>query len=195
MPVKPLKDTTLDKPALNVFEDLNKIRNRQDTNVHFLTDADTSLRDFYWQYDRSIAPYDSVYKYKPAPVVYEVLSDSVQKSYAGKYLYELSFTNKGGLVMPVIVEFIFNDGIRDTVRIPAQIWRKNELHFSKVFLTDKQVAAINLDPVRETADIDLSNNSWPSVAAPGKFAVFKQKQTVARGQSASESPMQHAEKK
>ncbi len=188
------KPVGIDKPALNSFEDINKIRNRQDTSIHFLTDVDTSLRDFYWKYDRSIEPYDSVYTYKLPPPSYDVLNDTAKANYANKYLYEVSFTNKGGLVMPVIVEFVYADGTRDTSRIAAQIWRKNEQHFSKVFLLDKQVSAIHLDPLRETADIDLTNNNWPSVEAPGKFAVYKEKQ-AARGQAVGKNPMQKAEEK
>ncbi len=188
------KPVGIDKPAVNDFEDLNKIRNRQDTSIHFLTDIDTSLRDFYWKYDRNIEPYDSAYKYQPSVVSYQMVDDTAKARYTDKYLYEISFTNKGGLVMPVIVEFVYSDNSRDTVRIAAQIWRKNEQHFSKVFLLDKQVAAIHLDPVRETADIDLTNNNWPSVSTPGKFAVYKDRQ-AARGQAVGMNPMQKAEQK
>src|SRR5262252_8909506 len=42
----------LAKPMLNEFEDISKIRNREDKKVVFATDADTSLRDFYWYYAR-----------------------------------------------------------------------------------------------------------------------------------------------
>jgi hypothetical protein len=52
------KDSTvmrsLDKPRVNSYEDISKIRNREDKNITFLTDADTSLRDFYWRYARGI---------------------------------------------------------------------------------------------------------------------------------------------
>ena len=102
-------DKPLDKPLVNDFEDINKIRNRQDTSIRFLTDVDTTLRDFYWKYDRDIVAYDTAFTYKSTPSVYEVLSDSVKESYANKYLYQLSFSNKGGLVMPVIVEFVYTD--------------------------------------------------------------------------------------
>ena len=188
------KPVHIDKPALNDFEDINKIRNRQDTSVHFLTDVDTSLRDFYWKYDRGVNTYDSVYIYKNPPPSYDVLSDTAKANYANKYLYEVSFSNKGGLVMPLIVEFVYADGTRDTSRIAAQIWRQNEQHVSKVFLLDKQVVAIHLDPLRETADINLGNNDWPSVQTPGKFAVYKDKQ-AARGQAVGINPMQRAEQK
>ena len=188
------KPAGIEKPALNAFEDINKIRNRQDTSVYFLTDKDTTLRDFYWKYDRGIEPYDSLYTYNVPPSVYDQLSDTGKAKYEGKYLYEVSFSNKGGLVMPVIIEFVYSDGSRDTTRIDAQIWRKNEQHFSKVFLLNRQVAAIHLDPLRETADVNLDNNNWPSVATPGKFAVYKDK-LAARGQAIGKNPMQKAEER
>jgi hypothetical protein len=182
----------LDKPAVNAFEDISKIRNKQDKSIVFLTDADTTLRDFYWRYDRGLEPYDSVTK-QPAPTfgAPTVLSDEEKAKYADAHLYEITFLNKGGLVMPIIVEFTFADGTKETKRLPAQIWRKNENKVTKVFLTNKKAVSIKLDPMRETADIDESNNSWPNVAEPSKFTLFKTK-SVGRGQSIGLSPMQAA---
>jgi hypothetical protein len=182
----------LDKPAVNAFEDISKIRNKADKSIVFLTDADTTLRDFYWRYDRGIEPYDSVTK-QPAPNFGNptVLSDEEKAKYADANLYEITFLNKGGLVMPIIVEFTFADGTKETKRIPAQIWRKNENKVTKVFYTNKRAVSIKLDPMRETADIDESNNSWPNVAEPSKFTMFKTK-SVGRGQSIGLSPMQAA---
>ena len=42
-----MQGRSLDKPILNNFEDISKIRNRNDKSIVFLTDADTTLRDFY----------------------------------------------------------------------------------------------------------------------------------------------------
>ncbi|MFM6994270.1 MAG: M1 family metallopeptidase [Sediminibacterium sp.] len=185
----------LAKPEVNSFEDISKIRNRNDKSIVFLTDVDTSLRDFYWRYDRGLEPYDSVTKQPamtmPAP---EVLTDAEKAKYANANLYEISFLNKGGLVMPIIVEFTFEDGTKETQRLPAQIWRKNENKVTKVFLTNKKAVSIQLDPMRETADIDESNNKWPNVAAPSKFALFKSK-GFARGQSIGLSPMAASQNK
>jgi len=182
----------LDKPAVNAFEDISKIRNKQDKSIVFLTDSDTTLRDFYWRYDRGLEPYDSVTK-QPAPSfgAPTVLTDEEKAKYADANLYEITFLNKGGLVMPIIVEFTFADGSKETKRLPAQIWRKNENKVTKVFLTNKKAVSIKLDPMRETADIDESNNSWPNVAEPSKFTLFKTK-SVGRGQSVGVSPMQAA---
>jgi len=185
----------LDKPAVNAFEDISKIRNKEAKSIVFLTDSDTTLRDFYWRYDRGIEPYDSVTK-QPAPNfgAPSVLTDEEKAKYADANLYEITFINKGGLVMPIIVEFAFADGTKETKRIPAQIWRKNENKVTKVFYTNKKAVSIKLDPMRETADIDETNNSWPNVAEPSKFTLFKSR-NVGRGQSMGLSPMQAATNK
>ena len=185
----------LDKPAVNAFEDISKIRNKEDKSIVFLTDSDTTLRDFYWRYDRGIEPYDSVTK-QPAPNfgAPSVLTDEEKAKYADANLYEITFINKGGLVMPIIVEFAFADGTKETKRIPAQIWRKNENKVTKVFYTNKKAVSIKLDPMRETADIDETNNSWPNLAEPSKFTLFKSR-NAGRGQSMGLSPMQAATNK
>lgn len=190
-----MQGRSLDKPLVHSFEDISKIRNRNDKSIVFLTDADTTLRDFYWKYDRGIVPYDSVTKQPAisfgAP---EALTDAEKAKYANVHLYEISFLNKGGLVMPIIVEFTFEDGTKEVTKYAAQIWRKNENKVTKVFLTNKKAVSIKLDPMRETADIDESNNSWPNVSEPSKFTMFKAK-AMGRGQSFGLSPMAAAEKK
>ncbi len=192
-------DTTimrsLDKPRVNSFEDLSKIRNREDKNITFLTDADTSLRDFYWKYDRDIEKYDSEkYAVNISPRT-EALDDEGKAKFENKNVYEITFSNKGGLVMPIIIEWTYKDGTKEMERIPAQVWRLNEKKLTKVFVKDKEVASIKLDPMRETADIDESNNSWGSIAQPTKFELFKAKQAAARGQSQGANPMQKAAEK
>src|SRR5690606_30571294 len=47
----------LDRPMGSGFDDISKIRNRQDTSIQFYTDIDTTLRDFYWRYARGLEPY------------------------------------------------------------------------------------------------------------------------------------------
>jgi hypothetical protein len=186
----------LPKPQVNSFEDISKVRNREDKNVKFLTDIDTTLRDFYWRYDRGLEPYDTM-KYSVSiagPV--EGLDDASKDKFSNKHFYEVSFSNKGGLVMPIIVEWTFEDGTKEIDRIPAQVWRLNEKKVTKFFMKDKRVTGIKLDPMRETADIDESNNSWANVPTEAsKFQLFKQKQGAARGQSQGINPMQKASEK
>ena len=98
--------------------------------------------------------------------------------------------------MPIIVEFTYKDGSKKIDKIPAQIWRLNELKASKFYTEDKEVASIQIDPMRETADIDESNNTWGMKEKASKFQIFKQKgATAARGQSTGTNPMQRGSDK
>lgn len=90
-------------------------------------------------------------------------------------LYEVKFKNKGGLVMPVIIEFTFADGSKTIERLPAEIWRKNEDEISKVFAFEKEVTNIILDPNLETADTDVTDNVFPRKVEKSKFDQFQEK--------------------
>ena len=185
----------IDKPLLNNFEDISKIRNKEDKNITFFTDKDPKTRDFYWRYARGQEKVDTNARKQEVKANVETLSAADKAKYANKHFYELSFSNKGGLIMPVIVEFTYADGSKKIDRIPAQIWRLNESNASKMYVEDQEVTSIKLDPMRETADIDESNNTWGGNVEPSKFQLFKQKTGDAvRGQSVGINPMQAVKK-
>jgi hypothetical protein len=191
------KDTvmmrSLAKPDVNSYEDLSKIRNREDKNIKFQTDVDTSLRDFYWKYDRNLESYDSAKYAVETKATTERMDEATAAKYAGRNVYELTISNKGGLVMPIILEWTYKDGTKEIERIPAQVWRINEKKVVKTFVKDKEVAAVKLDPYKETADIDESNNSWGTMPPPSRFSVFKQKLNVIPAPGIN--PMQKAKEK
>ena len=87
----------------------------------------------------------------------------------------ITLTNKGGLVMPVIIEWTFKDGSKEIERLPAEIWRINETKVTKVFSKEKEVVSVVLDPQKETADIMIEDNVFPKVAQPSKFDELKKK--------------------
>jgi hypothetical protein len=191
-----VKQVMLPKPMGSTFDDISKLRNRQDTGIAFLTDQDTTLQDFYWKYNRGVEPYDSTVYNLPSPATAERVDDTSARKYGSKHFYELQFSNKGGLVMPIIIEWTYKDSTKEVERIPAQVWRLNEAKVTKFFMKDKEVASIRIDPMRETADIDEGNNSWGNTAAaPTRFQVFKQKTNTGRGQSTGPNPMQKAKEK
>lgn len=179
------------EPMLNKHEDISTIRNRQHPTLKFETDVDTTLRDFYWRYARGLEPYDSA-KYRiTTPATVEPVDAASRNQFANKHFYQLTFSNKGGLVMPIIIEWTFKDGTKEIDRIPVQVWRLNENNVTKFFIKDKQVSAIRLDPYKETADINETNNTWGSVdIVPSRFSLFKAKKGAARGQSTGINPMQ-----
>ncbi len=85
------------------------------------------------------------------------------------YFYQVTFDKPGALVMPIIVELTYEDGTTEIQKFPAQIWRMNDKEVSRTFATKKQITKITIDPKLETADIDVTNNSWPKVVVKSKF--------------------------
>ena len=86
-----------------------------------------------------------------------------------KYFYQVTFDKPGGLVMPIIVEMTFEDGTTENHHFPAQIWRMNDKEAIRTFATQKAVTKIVVDPKQETADIDVTNNTWPKEQLKSKF--------------------------
>ncbi|AGC77100.1 peptidase M1-like protein [Nonlabens dokdonensis] len=91
-----------------------------------------------------------------------------------KYFYEITVEKPGGLVMPIIIEYTYADGTTETVTHPAEIWRYNDKEVGLSKATSKEITKIVIDPKLETADIDVSNNSWPAAAEVNKFEQMKQ---------------------
>ena len=92
-----------------------------------------------------------------------------------KHFYEIQFEKPGGLVMPIIVDYIYEDGTKERIEYPVQIWRKNDSIVKRVITSDKKLIGVELDPDAETADINLNNNSWPVKKNISDFDKFKEK--------------------
>lgn len=90
-----------------------------------------------------------------------------------KNYYVLEFSNKGGLVMPILVEFTFTDGSTEFMNIPAEIWRRNHLSVKKLFVFDKEVERVELDPDWYTADTNVENNHYPRRIIPSRIEAYK----------------------
>ena len=90
-----------------------------------------------------------------------------------KYFYQVTFNKPGGLVMPLIVEFTYDDGSTEMKKYPVQVWMKNDNTVTKTIASNKEITKVVVDPDLETADVDLSNNSWPKEETPNEFEQFK----------------------
>lgn len=118
------------------------------------------------------------------PEDYTILKNYISENYTAKeqadltipkYFYELDFEKPGDLVMPIIVEIEYSDGTKERKQYPAEIWRLNDKKVSKVFPSSKEIVKVKIDPDEQTADVDLSNNSWPK-DTESKFDKFKKSQ-------------------
>ena len=97
----------------------------------------------------------------------------MKEGFSDQNFYEVKLANKGGLVMPVIIEWSYADGSTEREKLPAEIWRKNEKEVTKVFVKTKEVVGIVIDPNKETADVDTGNNQYPNVDQESRFDKFK----------------------
>ena len=164
---------------------ISQIRNDKEIKQTY-SEIDPTILDFYNSYDPLDATEIDKKKYEK---YYASLSDDEKEFLdAGYNFYELSFTNEGGLVMPVIFQFQYEDGTSEDVRIPAEIWRKGGTTVTKTFKRIKKVESIVLDPYLETADIDRSNNYFPPQEEVDRFELFK------RNRRDRNNPMQDANK-
>jgi hypothetical protein len=87
--------------------------------------------------------------------------------------YILEFSNQGGLVMPILLELEFDDGSKEQIRLPAEIWRRNPGSVKKLITANKNIASIVIDPMQETADADIENNAYPRRIIPSRIESFK----------------------
>lgn len=154
-----------------------------------VVEADPATRDFYNSYNPFTVTPEDEKAYKDFMASLSPKEKELMNS--GLNFYEMKFKNLGGLVMPLIIQFNYTDGTSEVERIPAEIWRLNEWEVSKVFAKKKEVASVVLDPYRETADIDESNNYWPRQFVPSRFEMFKSA-GGARGVSTGDNPMRRA---
>ena len=163
---------TISKPAVSISQKRN-----QESGMEFAVERDTELRDFYTDY-KPWETADSIQEFKTQLYEETYSKKEKKKLFGDKNYYELHFSNKGGLVMPVIIEWTYKDGTKEVQEVPVQIWRKNENNFTKVFVKDKEVTSIIVDPYKELPDINESNNNWPVRQLPSRFQVYKKHKQV-----------------
>jgi len=90
-----------------------------------------------------------------------------------KFFYEIVYEKPGGLVMPILVEFTYADGSKESKNYPAEIWRFNDKEITKFVWTDKEIVSVQIDPNQLTADVNPENNAWPKKEMESKFDSFK----------------------
>ncbi|NNF21423.1 MAG: M1 family peptidase, partial [Saprospiraceae bacterium] len=173
-------------------ENISTIRNRKEIQ-QTQNEIDPTINDFYTNYD---------------PLTTDIIDEEAYTNYLNKLskeekellkesnnYYQITIDKLGGIAMPVILEFEYIDGTKEIKRIPAEIWRFDNKQITKSFVTQKQISSITLDPFLETADIDISNNSFPPQLEDDRFELFKRRRTAQRGRSnGGENPMQRAKR-
>ena len=134
-------------------------------------DAHPELKDFYNENDEFTVTNKDRNKFAETTAELEDWEKALLKE--GKHLTLVDFSNVGGLVTPLIVELTLKNGQKTIERIPAEVWRYSPTKITKLFVTDEPIVGLTQDPYWETADVDVSNNSWPRKATPSRLELFK----------------------
>jgi hypothetical protein len=163
---KPVKKKLKDEEPVSISEQRNK-------GLKLRIDDYPELKDFYNKFDEYAVTERDRAEYKKFLDGLE--ADEKAALTPGFNFYVMDLKNLGGLVMPVILQIEYTDGTSELQRIPAEIWRKNNVQVSKLHVTRKEIKQITVDPFLETADTDLSNNHFPRKPVKSPFQLFKEK--------------------
>jgi hypothetical protein len=137
---------------------LTVTRNSEPTVV----ERDPSVRDYYDRTDRIAAT--AAERRKAGEALEALTAEERSARDLPDTLYRFSFRNVGGLVMPVILKLDYTDGTTETIRIPAELWRRNAERVVWQHATTKELRRAEVDPLWETADADRGNNVFGGAA-------------------------------
>ncbi len=171
-----LRQEELDKPLSKTVE-----RNKSEGKKLWV-ERFPDISDFYDKNDRFTVTNKERNKYnefigKLKPWERKTLERAIKED---KNYYVLEFSNKGGLVMPIILELTFADGTKENQYIPAEIWRRSPKAVNKMIITDKnkELVSVTVDPRWETADVDVHNNHYPRQITPSRIEAYKSKKST-----------------
>ncbi len=170
-----------EEAAPESISDLRNAKQIAETRV----EADSTLVDFYSTYSENAS--DAIDDEEFAAYYASLTEEQKEMLGTDKTYYEVGFSSPGGLPMPIIIQFQYEDGTSDVKQIPAEIWKMGDKQVTKVFPIEKTVTKVVLDPYLQTADVNLDNNAWPPAMQKSRFQLYQEKERETR-----ENPMQRS---
>ncbi|MEJ6582168.1 MAG: M1 family metallopeptidase [Akkermansiaceae bacterium] len=127
------------------------------------------LKDFYDEPKKHKATEDEVKKFD------EMIADLKPRERkllnTTKSFTVVDFENRGGVIMPLLVELHLEGGKKQEEVIAAEIWKLDSQRVSKLFVTTKPVIKVVIDPGKQTADVNTTNNIWPPEVKEESFTL------------------------
>ncbi|MDB4253615.1 M1 family metallopeptidase [Gammaproteobacteria bacterium] len=96
----------------------------------------------------------------------KALVEAIEKD-EGYYIFE--FSNRGGLVMPIPLELTYEDGTKELIRIPVEVWRKNSKKTKWLKRSKLKITQAVIDPYWEIGDTQIENNYYPTRLIPARL--------------------------
>lgn len=147
---------------------------RRNADRKTLVDERPDLKDFYNKNDEYTVTNKELNDYA---TILEGLDEADREILKLKeHVYVLDFSNRGGLVMPIILAIEYENGTREDLRLSAEIWRESPDKVSKLLIRDKKIRSITVDPDWETADTDVTNNHFPRKPEELRLEIHQRKE-------------------
>ncbi len=145
-----------------------KRRQQQQASAKY-ADRYPSVLDFYDTYD----PYEVTEKDLEAfESLMAELPEEDKKFFSSQQFYNrIRISNQTGMPSPIIARITYADASTEEIRIPADIWRTNNNSITKLLIRSQAITKVELDPLLETADANLSNNTFPKSIETHSFSV------------------------
>ena len=182
------RDPEIRKPMLAAEREAERpSRTRQrNEGIALRSERYPELLDFYSQFDELDVTEDDRRKFKRFMARLEDDDRAVFEAIENRPLHfsVVRFRNHGGIPMPLPLEIVYGDGTIEEVMLPVEIWKENPDVATRMFVGDQPIVRVLLDPYREIADADRTNNAYPPEVIVGRFGL-----TPARDRS---NPMQAA---
>jgi hypothetical protein len=161
--------------AQEIPETLGQIRNREEGRTTRL-ERFTELRDFYNENEPYTVTNADRNQYTD---LLDKLEDWEREALLraaedDDFVYFIDFENVGGLVMPLPLNITNADGSEEFLMLPAEIWRFNHRAVTKLMIRQQPIVAIEVDPRRETADVNYSNNHFPGRIEKSRIELYKE---------------------
>lgn len=158
-------------------ESLFEKHNREEGRIPWVT-LNPQVKDYYDEHNQYTVTNKDRHSYlrildNMPPDERRFIEDERQRGY---HYYVLEFTNRGGLVMPILLEFTFKNGDKKELHIPAEIWRISNDTVYKLLTFKEELAAITIDPHEATADANISNNHFPRKMIPSRLEWYKNRE-------------------
>lgn len=171
---KRLRKEEADKPPSRFVEN-NKAEGKQ-----LWIERNKDIQDFYDKNDRFTVTNKERTEYQQMLADLEewerkTLERAIKED---KHYYVLEFSNRGGLVMPILLQLTYEDGDKEDRYIPAEIWRRSPKTVKKLIVSDKKLTSVDIDPGWETADVDVENNHYPRKIIPSRIEAFKKEESL-----------------
>ena len=141
-------------------EPLSRVR-ANNGDIEFMLDRHPELGDFYNEYDAFTVTNKDRNQYNNMLGDLEDYERELLE--VNDYIYQLDFTNKGGLVMPIILSIEYLDGQKETLTLPAEIWARNTNKVSSRVIRDREIVSVEIDPFWETGDVERHDNHYPRI--------------------------------